>query len=224
MKQETIKTFSALAISILICSCSGGANKEDKKEIEKEATTEIVTPVEKNAVTPNDSNTTSLPAPEEQAPQVVNIPKNKGVMSLNDAYNQYDNRKRMTASEREKFRINKIKHPDFDNKWNNSQLAFGKDIYSGEQGTLVSLLYIEKEHASTEFLVSYDKQGNFIDCISIGSVSAYGGDRGECVFNGNKLTARFSFIEEGGGGITSIEYEITPALKFKKIKEKFKSH
>ena len=145
----------------------------------------------------------------------INIPKTKGVMSMDDAFNAYDNRRRITATERTALKINYIKGGDFNSKWLNSKLSKGKLIYKGAQGTLQTIFFIEKDQATDEYLVSYDANGNFVDCISIGSIRAYGGDRGQAAIEGNEILACFS-----AEGIDLYrKYQITPQLKFKLIKE-----
>lgn len=151
--------------------------------------------------------------------KVVNIPKTRGIMSLDDAYDQHDNRKLISSADRASLKIDNIRYSGFDNKWPNNKLSAGKIIYSGELGLIATIFHIEKDHASTEFLVSYDTQGNLVDCISIAYVSTYGGDRGEGTIEGDKVTACFYFSEGGQSGTTYIEYKITPELKFIKIKE-----
>lgn len=145
----------------------------------------------------------------------LNISKTTGIMSLKDAFNQHDKRKRITAAERTALKISSIRNPDFDTKWTNSQLAKGKQVYSGSEGSLQTLLFIENEQASEEYLISYDKQGNYVDAITIGTIRAYGGDRGEATIEGNQVKV---CIEAEGISFYRL-YTITPQLKFVKEKE-----
>lgn len=144
----------------------------------------------------------------------LNIPKVKGVMSLRDNYNQHDKRTRITQADRLALKINMIKGSDFDTKWTNKQLSKGKLIYQGKEGKLQTILFIENDHASAEYLVSYDAKGNYVDCIRIGFIHAYGGDRGETTIQGNQVNAHFS-----AEGSLYRTYKITPQLKFVLLKE-----
>ncbi|MDR1170391.1 MAG: hypothetical protein LBK97_06115 [Prevotellaceae bacterium] len=146
-------------------------------------------------------------------PVGLNIPETRGILSLDDSYDRHDNRRRITAMERNDLKINAIKNDNFDTKWTNSQLSAGKTIYKGKEGSLQTILFIEKEQAVNEFLVSYNPEGNPVDCISIASISAYGGDRGEGLVQGNTVTAYAGYE----GIVTYNVYHITPELKFEFI-------
>lgn len=170
------------------------------------------TPTPTPTATPTKPSTTSSTATSTSG---LNIPKTKGLMSLDDAYFEYDNRKRITTTERTALKINQIKNKNFDIKWTNSKLAKGKLIYKGASGTLQTILHIEKENSVTEFLISYDANGYVADCISIGFIHAYGGDRGQTTIQGNEVLARFS----AEGVDVYRKYTISPKLKFTLVKE-----
>lgn len=148
-------------------------------------------------------------------PKELAIPKVRGVLSLNDLYDQYDNRTRITEAERTVLQVNSIQTGDFNAYWPNTKLSIGKPLYSGAEGKLQSILFIEKDHVVREFLVSYDAEGNVVDCISIGSISTYGGDRGECIIEGNTVNTISTYPE----GTSYVTYKVTPQMKFEKIKE-----
>lgn len=148
----------------------------------------------------------------------LNVPKTQGVLSLNDTYNQHDNRKRMTAAERTALKINTIKHPEFDVKWTNAQLAVGKTIYTGKEGKLQTILFIEKENAVNEFLVSYNAAGRVVDCILIATIRAYGGDRGEGIIERDIVKSAADAFSEEETSTVWTQYKITPELKFVKVK------
>lgn len=148
----------------------------------------------------------------------LNVPRTQGVLSLNDTYNQHDNRKRMTAAERTALKINSIKNADFNIKWTNNQLSAGKTIYKGKEGKLQTVLFIEKENAVDEYLVSYNASGNVVDCIRIASIRAYGGDRGEGIIEGSIVKSAADSFSEDSESTTWTSYRITPELKFVQIK------
>lgn len=187
-----------------------GVRMAPASSVEKSTQTPAPTPAP--AVTPTKPSTTTNTASSTSG---LNIPKTKGLMSLDDAYFEYDNRKRITATERTALKINLIKTKIFDIKWPNTKLAKGKLIYKGASGTLQTIFHIEKEHSATEFLVSYDANGNVVDCISIGFIHAYGGDRGQTTIQGNEILACFS----AEGVDVYRKYTITPKLRFTLVKE-----
>jgi hypothetical protein len=131
----------------------------------------------------------------------------------------YDKRKRITPAERTSLKIASINSKYFDVKWPNTQLSAGKQIYSGKEGRLQTILYIHKdtkEQGVEEFLVSYDSSGNPVDCILIAAISAYWGDAGEGTIEGNTVNALYVDRSEG----TNYRiYQISPGLKFVKVKE-----
>ncbi|MFR9164944.1 MAG: hypothetical protein ACLVKO_01490 [Dysgonomonas sp.] len=145
----------------------------------------------------------------------LNIPKKKGIMSLTDAYDQYDNRKRMGKAEQASLTKAIKQLSKTDEYWLDGELSEGVVVYEGEAGTLKTILSVVKDHASKEYLISFDKNGKLIDYISVGIIGVYAGDRGESVVEGNKVTAHFS----AEGTSYYEQHEITPSLKFKKIKE-----
>ena len=49
-------------------------------------------------------------------------------------------------------------------------MSAGKTIYKGKEGKLQTVLFIEKENAVDEYLVSYNASGNVVDCIRIASI------------------------------------------------------
>lgn len=146
----------------------------------------------------------------------IDIPKTKGVFqSLDTAYDAYDKRPRMTAADRAKYKIDQIKDVDLQKQPNN-QLSKGKLIYKCNKGTLETFLLIVIDQITNEYLASYDQQGNLIDCIRIGVVSAYGGDRGYADISGDKITAYswYPTEDENESGDSKIEYRVGENLKF----------
>ena len=151
----------------------------------------------------------------------IDIPATKGIFpSLDVKYNAYYKQPRMTAAERTKYKIDNIKIKDFPTQIQNSQLAKGKTIYTCDKGRIVTFLFIVADQITKEYMVSYDPKGNVIDCIDIGTISAYGGDRGYADISGDKVVVYSSYpAEEGEDGDSVTEYRITPKLKFIKMHE-----
>jgi hypothetical protein len=143
----------------------------------------------------------------------INIPATQGVMGTGD-YKKY---KRITAKERKELQIDAIKADDL-NKQPNRELAVGKTIYSDDKvGILLTLLHIVEDHATYEYLVSYDTLHKFVDCISIGQEKYYSVDSGTGRIEGNTVLCSYSWAEplsERGSGISTI-YTVTDDLHFK---------
>ncbi len=149
----------------------------------------------------------------------LNVPKTKSVMSLSDAYNKHLKRLRITAAERSALKIDYIKN-EFFSKRPNKELSKGKLFYQGANGKMQSIFILAPDHATWEFLVSYDAKGNYVDCVMIGQIMDYAGDRAESVVEGNKIQVHSTwpvYEDEGGDGNAIVKYEITPELKFIKL-------
>lgn len=150
----------------------------------------------------------------------INIPKTKGMFqSLDTNYDAYYKQPRMTANDRAKYKINTIRHTDFPEQLPNNQLAKGKSIYKCNKGSLETFLVVVTDQVTSEYLVSYDKAGKVIDCICIGVISAYGGDRGYAEISGNKVTVYSSYPteDENDSGESVTDYRINPDLRFVKL-------
>lgn len=151
---------------------------------------------------------------------VINIPATKGMFqSLDENYDAYYKQPRMTATDRSRYKINNIKHQDLSAQLPNSQLAKGKSIYKCDKGRLETFLVVVTDQVTSEYLVSYDKAGNVIDCICIGVISAYGGDRGYADISGNTVTVYSSYPteDENDSGELVTRYRINPDLRFVKL-------
>lgn len=153
---------------------------------------------------------------------VINIPPTKGVFqSLDENFDTYYKHPRMTAADRTRYKINSIKHENISPQLPNSQLAKGKAIYKCDKGRLETFLVVVTDQVTSEYLVSYDKAGNVIDCIGIGDISAYGGDRGYAEFVGNTVTVYSSYPteDENDSGESVTTYIINPELRFVRLKK-----
>lgn len=149
----------------------------------------------------------------------INITPTTGMFkSLDTKYDAFYKQSRMTATDRTYYRIDNIKHPNLPKPCPNNQLAKGKSIYKCDDGRIETFLVIIPDNLTDEYLVSYDKVGNVIDCICIGNISAYGGDRGYANISADKVTVYSSYPSEGedDGGEKIEEYKIGNNLKFNK--------
>lgn len=152
----------------------------------------------------------------------INIPATKGVFpSLDVNCDAYYKRPRMVAADRARYKVNNIKIPDFPTQIQNNQLSKGKLIYKCDKGSIETFLFIVVDQVTIEYMVSYNKVGNVIDCIPIGTISAYGGDRGYADIVGDKVTVYSYYPAEGDDedGNSVDEYRVTPNLKFVKLTE-----
>jgi hypothetical protein len=123
--------------------------------------------------------------------------------------------KPMTAGERKALGIDGIKL-DGINKRSNRDLSVGKEIWQGDEGRLSTFLVDEPDHATWEYLVSHDPQGNVIDCIQTGGNLVYAGDYSYSLIAGNTVKRSSSWAEPldaAGNGFGTI-YTITDDLHF----------
>lgn len=159
---------------------------------------------------------------KEEPTTGINIPQTTGLFTaLNTAYDAFYGKTRMTAADRKNYQIDKVKHEFIIAALPNADLAKGKTIYQGNEGRIETFLNIRKDNGTNEYLVSYDKDGNYKDCICIASLSEYGGDRGYGVICGNKVVVHSYYpAEEGEPDLEYLtEYTIKPDLAFSKGKE-----
>jgi hypothetical protein len=83
-----------------------------------------------------------------------------------------------------------------------------------------TVLIIADDHATWEFLLSYNPGGDYVDCVQIGDIMNYAGDRGEAHIKGNKVTYKTTWSEGEDSGESLFVYEITPDLHFYKQTQK----
>ncbi|MDR1455879.1 MAG: hypothetical protein LBJ01_09535 [Tannerella sp.] len=143
----------------------------------------------------------------------IHIAATRGVMSDSD-YKTYA-AGRITAAQRKELQIDSITTVEL-NLQPNKELALGKTVYADENvGKLITLLHIIEDHGTHEYLISYDAQNRFTDCINIGQAMYYSGDEGAATIEGNAVLCSSSWSEPGEGsrGISTI-YTITDDLHF----------
>jgi hypothetical protein len=145
----------------------------------------------------------------------INIPATQGAMNVENAYNTFLKKKRITAAERKELQIDKIAMNELRAQPNKS-IIWGKTVYSAENaGRLLTILHLVENHSLTEYLVSYDADRNFLDCILIGQNLRYAGDMQTGSIKGNAVACAYSWAEldTWGDGINSV-YTVTDDLHF----------
>jgi hypothetical protein len=123
--------------------------------------------------------------------------------------------KHMTAVERKALGIDNITLDNI-NRRPGKELAVGREIWQGDAGRLTTFLVDEPDHATREYLVSRDPQGNLIDCIQTGCHLVYAGDYSYSLIAGNTIKRSSSWAEPldaAGNGFGAI-YTITGDLHF----------
>ena len=134
-------------------------------------------------------------------------------IQLEDAYNAHEKKSKMTANERRSLKIDNISCIT-----TKDYLVKGKTILKNNTGSIESVLSIVDDHATFEYLISYDSKGNPIDCILIGQISYYAGDRTSSMIEGDKIFSKSVWSELEESGIVYTNYQITPQLTFKELK------
>jgi hypothetical protein len=144
----------------------------------------------------------------------LNLPATESIMRVTDMYDKYLDRKRITAGDRTALKLDAVKN-DFFAKRPNQDFSRGKVVYNGANGRMETVLIIAHDHATWEFLLSYNPNGAYVDCVMIGEIMNYAGDHGEAHIEGNKITYKMIWSDESGdGGESLFVYEITPDLHF----------
>lgn len=170
----------------------------------------------------NNSNNQSAPevATEEtiaQTSQGINIPKTPGALSEENAWDKYAKTPKLAAEEQQIYKIADIKHPEFLDLKKDGYVAKAKDVYKDDNGCLVTLLVIVRDHMMKEFLVSYNAQGEYVDCVEIGLMGA---DQITGKIEGDSVISKLSWCDMGVECTDEfIQYKITPEFKFQKEKE-----
>ncbi|MDR3268171.1 MAG: hypothetical protein LBT83_03795 [Tannerella sp.] len=145
----------------------------------------------------------------------INIPATEGIMG-GLSFDDYGKIKRITTAERKKAGIDNITLENVKN-YSNREIALGKEIYQGAEGRLATFLVLIEDHATYEYLVSYDAQERVVDCIQTGTHMFYAGDYGTASIEGNLVKCSYQWAEPGsewGEGYPSI-YTITDGMHFK---------
>ncbi|MDR2138355.1 MAG: hypothetical protein LBP50_02230 [Tannerella sp.] len=121
----------------------------------------------------------------------------------------------ITAAERKRLCIDATPFDEL-NKASNKEIARGKQIYKGPEGTLETLAVIVDDHGTFTYLASYDVQGKLLDCIQIASSMMYSGDEWKSTVEGNRVKTRYAWAEpmaEWGEGISAL-HTVTDDLHF----------
>ena len=143
----------------------------------------------------------------------INIPKTSSVIQLGDNYNAHEGKPKMTENEKRLLEIDKVSCIK-----NKEYLVKGATILKNSTGSIQSVLSIVDDHATFEYLISYNSKGNFIDCVEIGQILYYAGDRASSTIEGDKIFRKSAWSEPDESGTVYTNYQITPQLTFKEIK------
>ncbi len=177
---------------------------------------------EKTNTAAADSTKQEAKAIEPAKPDVINITKTKSIIGVNDDCDKHIKRKRITAEERKALKLDEITDKDFVKefgKHSNKEISLGKTILKVSQGRIESVLVIIDDHATFEFWISYDAQGNYVDYLWAGTIMNYAGDRTGSTVEGDKIQRESPWADEEGSGCSYSQFQIMPDLKFKKLKE-----
>ena len=203
MKKRILK-FAVIATGLVVMVSCGGSKTAETVE-----TTEGTESTEPTEVV-------------EQVKTVDNTPTTS-VISMDDAYDKYYKRERITDEERQELKIDNIKFKDLGSaanlgKHKNKMLSKGKLIYSGANGRLETIMLIENAPDGNifEYLVSYNAQGEYVDCIRVGCIFPYAGDRGSAKIDLKSVTYTSFYPAEGEDedGESIYKYTVTEDLKF----------
>ncbi|MDR2138359.1 MAG: hypothetical protein LBP50_02250 [Tannerella sp.] len=104
----------------------------------------------------------------------------------------------ITAAERERLRIDTIATDGVKAK-SNRELARGKQIYRGPEGTLETFAVMAEDDSTAIYLASYDLQGKLLDCIRIEGGRMHSGDKRKCIVEGNRMKIRYAWAEPQAG-------------------------
>lgn len=126
--------------------------------------------------------------------------------------------KKITPEERQCLKIDDVED-QFVRKLPNRQIAKGEKIYQGKNGRIESILVLIDDHMIREYLMSYNKNGDYVDQVIVGERILYAGDQTSATIEGSQIHAKTSWGEplDGGSGTVYTEYTITPTLHFKEL-------
>lgn len=148
-------------------------------------------------------------------PSSVNISTTTGVINSHDVeYSKFYRNKRITQSEREQLKIDNI-----NNKFLNNELVKGKVIYRNNDGRLETFLHVVEDFNTSEILVSYNCNGDYISHITIGEIGVYSGNRSYTKIGGNTLSICSYIPEDEYDSEMITQYIITSDLYFMKTAE-----
>lgn len=170
---------------------------------------------EQTEILSEDTNCSDLVEEQVDNPSNIhlNISQTTGVItSHNVAYDKFYKNRRISQSEREYLKI------DFINRsLPNNELVKGKVIYMGNNGRLETFLNVVEDQNTSEVLVSYNSNGDYVSHIKIGELGVYSGDRAYARIEGNGLSVYIYTIEDESVSEETVRYIITPELNFRKL-------
>ena len=147
----------------------------------------------------------------------INISKTIGLLDEENAWDKYIESPVVSTEKRNSMQIDKIDNNNLkDNFKYGGKVTQGKEIYTGDKGRIETFLVIIPDHLIFEYLISYNVDGDYVDCIEIGRV---GQDQTGVAIEGNTVLCETEWWEGDEGGKVFNQYTITPELKFNKEKE-----
>lgn len=166
---------------------------------------EVAIPAKKNVPVSNNISSTT-----------IDIPK----LTINGEYGNTADLKRINDDERALFKIDEIQSQcgTFNNKCPNNLLSVNRRLFQGEKPMMITLLFINDRPdngiITSEYLVSYDKQGNFSDCIVVAEKwpSQFSKAQWDSTIEGNKVQVHV--VDDENDYESWNSYRITPDFKF----------
>lgn len=147
----------------------------------------------------------------------IYVSHTKSLLKNTDSFQGNPN---LTEDQRNNLKINDLKLGlDFKNI-SLEHFFTGKTYYKGDNGKLESFLYISPDGRIHEYLISFDPEGNYADCLEIGLIIPGSDERKHASLSINKLSV---FETESSKTIGKreekvTEYFISVRMKFQKGK------
>lgn len=200
--------------------------EDDSEQILPEEEIESEEPEEMN-IEPEQEDITII-SPEKKELLPVYIPRSGSLIrnSEEPTYNFLGNSS-LTFEQRQLMKLDEINiGPDF-KTIPLENLFPGKTYYEGDNGVLKSFIYVDRDKKVQEFLISFDVQGNYVDCIEIGLMVSGSDEKKYAVIANNKLSIFESHVSKtlkkaSDNGdeeeVIVTEYYINPHLQFQKGK------
>lgn len=162
---------------------------------------------------------------KDETPQKISdIPETKFDISNSTESEliKYKKGPKLTQKERESLKIDNIGGDVLNKYLKNKELVKGKVIYQAQNGHIETLVHVFEENGSyqfTEFIISYDTSGNYIDHLMVGQSPFYVLHEISAVLKGDNIKVRTHTEEDMDYPATTTysTYKISPELKFTKI-------
>ena len=158
---------------------------------------------------------------EKNEISTINIPYCKSLFHKIEENNQLTPAKlTLNQEERSLLKIdNIILNVDFGNLSEN-QFCKGKTYYNGVNGRLESIIIDFQDETIHEYLISYNSEGEYKNCIEIGILTPQNEKKKYAVLSGRKLSIyeSLSQLDAKKTKETVTEYYISPQLELKKGK------